>query len=56
MATNVEHWVEESRRRGEEVVVIIRNKTTSEEVETEVNPVFLATMARGCEIKKKGDK
>ena len=37
---NLQSWVEESQRRGEEVVVILRNKTTGEEVELTMNPAF----------------
>lgn len=52
MAANVEHWVKESLRRREEVVVVIRNKATDEEVETGINPKFIAELVRGGEIKR----
>lgn len=39
MAT-MQSWVEESLRRGEEVVVILKNKTTGEEVELTMSPEF----------------
>lgn len=54
MAANIEHWVEESLRRREEVVVIIRNKTTGEEVETKMRPMLVAELVVGGEIKKRG--
>jgi len=43
MAT-LESWVEESKRRGEEVIVILSNKSTGEEVETTVSPEFIANI------------
>lgn len=55
MAANVEHWVQESRRRGEEVVVLIRNKTTHEVVETKINPVLIAEMTHDYEIRKEDE-
>lgn len=54
MAEVIEHWVMESKRRGEEIVVIIRNKTTREEVEIKVNPLFLASLVMDNEIRKEG--
>jgi len=55
MAANIEHWVEESIRKGEKVVVIIRNETTGEEVETAMNPIFIALTTVNREVKKGGD-
>lgn len=43
---NLESWVEESQRRGEEIVVIPKNKTTKEEVEVTTNPAFIASCAK----------
>lgn len=42
--TKLESWVEESEQRGEDMKVIIRNETTGEEVETNINPSFLASI------------
>ena len=39
-------WIEESQRRGEDVVVIIRNKATGEEVETTANPTFIEGVSK----------
>lgn len=48
---NLETWVNESLRRGEKVVVVIRNETTGEEAETVMSPCFAAGLFPDGEIK-----
>ena len=40
-------YVEWCEVKGEELVVVIRNKTTGEEIETTVSPGFIADISRG---------
>ena len=44
-------WVEESQRRGEDIVVVIRNQTTREQVITTVSPSFVASLSTGSVIR-----
>jgi len=46
----LENWVNESKRRGEEIVVVLRNLTTEEEVITTINPAFVAGITQNGEI------
>lgn len=45
--TKQQAWIEESKRKNQEVVVIIKNKDTGEETETSMNPEFAVYTAHG---------
>lgn len=45
-AINLDSWVEESNRRGEEITVYMVNETTKDVVYVAINPGFIAQLMK----------